>query len=78
VPAFFAACARAPLELQARQLETFALWLRLCPDNCGALTATASLWQPHAAAMLAAALDEKAVAPVATLCGTLLVELLCT
>ena len=57
VPALFAACARAPLSLQARQLERLSLWLRLCPSNCDALTATASLWQPHAGAILAAALD---------------------
>ena len=91
VPALFAACARAPLELQARQLERFALWLRLCPANCEALTATASLWQPHAAAILAAALDAHNgaltsdtpatgadTAGAATLCGTYMVELLCT
>lgn len=31
--------------------------MRLCPSNCEALTTTATLWQPHAAAMLAAAMD---------------------
>ena len=57
LPAFFMACARAPQALQVKQLARLSLWLRLCPKNCAALTATASLWQPHAAAMLAPALD---------------------
>ena len=61
LPALLAASARAPLELQARQLERLSLWLRLCPANCAALTATAPLWQPHAAAVIAATLNDESL-----------------
>ena len=92
LPAFFSASARAPLPLQARQLERLSLWLRLNPSNCAALTATATLWQPHAAAMLAAALSDAMTSGAAgdavntagaplkgcSLCLTYMIELLCT
>jgi hypothetical protein len=87
LPAFLGACARAPPEVQARQLERISLYLRLCPQNCDAFTATARLWQPHAAAMLAAAISTSggaaggaagAEGAQLSLAGTLVIELLCT
>lgn len=80
LPAFLCACARAPPAVQARQLERITQLLRLHPPNCDAFTATARLWQPHAAAMLAAAANDSGgeACEALGLAGTLAIELLCT
>ena len=65
--------ARAPA-LRQRTLERLALWLRQCPGGADAFTATAPLWLPHLASVLADAFRSKASALVGTLC----VELLCS
>ena len=91
-PALLEACARAPVHVQARQLERCSLWLRVCPSNCHMLTELAPQWQPHAASILAAGVgyaipsqDAKGEQPTGlqssmpnALGSTYLVELLCT
>ena len=74
LPALLDQCARAPPALRQRTLERLALWLRQCPGGADAFTATAPLWLPHLASVLADAFRSKASALVGTLC----VELLCS